>query len=369
MVNWIDLARPAGQPRLTSRSVTGMTPSRSAPKLGAAAHRKSTASPKETGITPDLSSASLSPAVEKLPCSPFLWKELAFRFSDDVSFDLFANQMNETIGPRGDCASSPSLSKSIESPRNSPFPLILQRQRFRRRSHTGSTGITTRAVAFSYGSAGFADDTYAEAGDSGSPSFAIRSGKAALVGTHTAVLSAFGTTTTYDTLVPRYVPALNTLMEATGLHMRKIDPSQTSLSVSGGAAAPPVPAGASFLVRISTTNGPMAADKWLRIWQSLPVTQLLKYERQDDSGPDPRHSAVEGSRQGKISCISAAVPGSCVVTLGLESDGSAQSYEFPVTTLPSFASWASGLEDPSWDGDSGQDGIPNLIEYAMGGPS
>jgi hypothetical protein len=58
--------------------------------------------PKETGITPDHSSAPLSPAVEKLPSSPILWKELAFRFSDDVSLDLFANQMNETIGRRGD---------------------------------------------------------------------------------------------------------------------------------------------------------------------------------------------------------------------------------------------------------------------------
>lgn len=238
---------------------------------------------------------------------------------------------------------------------------------------TGSAGITTRAVTFSYGSAGFADDAHAETGDSGSPSFAIRSGKAALVGTHTAVLSAFGTTTTYDTLVPHYAPALNTLMEATGLHMRKIDPSQTSLSVSGGVAAPPVRAGASFLLRISTTNGSMAADNVVANLAMPSGYAIAEIRAPGWFGTGPSTLRRGGFAAGEnaeleISCISAAVPGSFVVTLGLESDGSAlQSYEFPVTTLPSFASWASGLEDPSWDGDSDQDGIQNLIEYAMGG--
>lgn len=42
------------------------------------------------------------PVVEKIPSSQFLWKELAFRFSDDASLDLFATQLDETIGQRGD---------------------------------------------------------------------------------------------------------------------------------------------------------------------------------------------------------------------------------------------------------------------------
>ena len=40
--------------------------------------------------------------VEKIPSSRFLWKEIAFRFSDDASLDLFASQMDETTGQRGD---------------------------------------------------------------------------------------------------------------------------------------------------------------------------------------------------------------------------------------------------------------------------
>jgi hypothetical protein len=43
-----------------------------------------------------------TPVVEKISSSRFLWKELAFRFSDDASLDLLASQMDETIGQRGD---------------------------------------------------------------------------------------------------------------------------------------------------------------------------------------------------------------------------------------------------------------------------
>lgn len=43
-----------------------------------------------------------APVVEKIPSSRFLWKELVFQFSDDASLDLFASQMDGTVGQRGD---------------------------------------------------------------------------------------------------------------------------------------------------------------------------------------------------------------------------------------------------------------------------
>lgn len=43
-----------------------------------------------------------APQVEKIPSSRLLWKELAFRFSDDASLDLFAARLDEMIGLRGD---------------------------------------------------------------------------------------------------------------------------------------------------------------------------------------------------------------------------------------------------------------------------
>lgn len=43
-----------------------------------------------------------APIVEQIPSGRFLWTEIAFRFSDDASLDLFAAQMDETINQRGD---------------------------------------------------------------------------------------------------------------------------------------------------------------------------------------------------------------------------------------------------------------------------
>jgi DNA repair exonuclease SbcCD nuclease subunit len=42
------------------------------------------------------------PRVEKIPSSRFLWKEMAFRFSDDSSLELFTSLMDEQVGARGD---------------------------------------------------------------------------------------------------------------------------------------------------------------------------------------------------------------------------------------------------------------------------
>ena len=43
-----------------------------------------------------------APRVEKIPSSRFLWKELACRFSDDASLDLFATRLDAMLGTRGD---------------------------------------------------------------------------------------------------------------------------------------------------------------------------------------------------------------------------------------------------------------------------
>ena len=69
-----------------------------------------------------------------------------------------------------------------------------------------------------------------------------------------------------------------------------------------------------------------------------------------------------------VAMTSAPADGMFTVTLNLKSDGSAsQSFPLQIATLPSFASWASGLQDATLTGDSDQDGISNLIEYASGG--
>ncbi|MGL4398728.1 MAG: hypothetical protein ACRCXD_02560 [Luteolibacter sp.] len=120
---------------------------------------------------------------------------------------------------------------------------------------TGGAGIQTRAFTFSYtAAAGAVDDAYAQGGDSGSPSFAVREGKAALVGTHTAVLTALGTITTYDTLVPHYAREINALMETTGLRLRKINPPIATLTVTGTTMDPTIRTGEAFTYRFTINN-------------------------------------------------------------------------------------------------------------------
>ncbi len=47
-------------------------------------------------------SRGLVPVVEKISSSRFLWKEMAFRFSDDASLEVFAAELDTTIGLRSD---------------------------------------------------------------------------------------------------------------------------------------------------------------------------------------------------------------------------------------------------------------------------
>ncbi len=238
---------------------------------------------------------------------------------------------------------------------------------------TSGAGIKTRAFTFSYGSIGSADDAHAEVGDSGSPSLVNRSGMAALVGTHTAVLNALGTTTTYDTLVPHYAPEFNARMEATGLHLRKSDPPATSFSATGMATTAIIRTGQAFTCRVSITNESALADNI-----SASLTPPAGSSISGISAAGWYLTGATSLRRGGLAAgetvefdvtfPSAPNPGIIQISLNLKSDGSVpQAFQFPITILPSFAGWAAGLQDQSLTGDSDQDGISNLIEYASGG--
>lgn len=238
---------------------------------------------------------------------------------------------------------------------------------------TGGAAIQTRAFSFTYATAGSVDDAYAEGGDSGSPSFTVESGKAALVGTHTAIASAFGSTTTFDTLVPHYVPELNVRMEATGLRMRKINPPATSLTVTGSSITTNPRVAHPFVFRIQVTNGSAVADNVTADVDVPPGFAISSITAPDwfATGPSSlRRGGLHASQAltFDLHLTSTAPPGVATIIVHLKSDGSAaQSFAPSLTLLPSFAGWAAGLYDPSHAGDSDGDGISNLIEYATGG--
>lgn len=239
---------------------------------------------------------------------------------------------------------------------------------------TSGTNIRTRAFTFSYAvAAGFVDDCFAEVGDSGAPSFAVRSGKAALVGTHTAVLNAVNTTTTYDTLVPHYVPRLNELMEVTGLRMKKISPPLTSFAASAAPLDSAIRAGEPFALRITLTNGSAIADNVvteLSQQAGATVTSIARSDWYSTAVHSQRRGGMNVGQSLQFDVNFAGVPtaGTVQISLSVSSDGSgSQNFQFPVTIRPSFGEFSAGLTDMSSIGDSDGDGISNLIEYASGG--
>ncbi len=238
---------------------------------------------------------------------------------------------------------------------------------------TSGAGIKTRAFTFTYGPLGTADDARAEVGDSGSPSFALRSGQAALVGTHTAVATVSGTTTTFDTLVPHYAARLNSVMEAQGYHMRKINPAATAFNGSGASITPAVRALKPFVFRVTLTNGSAAADNIAARFTLPPGAVLSGIASTGWLSTDATTIRRGGMAAGEsvtidLSFSKAPASGNFQIGLTVTSDGSAsKTFGFPISVAPSYAEWADGLEDSSFAADGDGDGVGNLLEYAFGG--
>ncbi len=240
---------------------------------------------------------------------------------------------------------------------------------------TGGAGIQTRAFTFSYATAaGAVDDAYAQGGDSGSPSLVVRNGKVALVGTHTAVLTALGTITTYDTLVPHYAPEINSLMETTSLRLRKIDPPAAAFTITGATNDQTIRSGESFTYRFTITNTSAAEADNVHARFSVPVglslTQVTATGWRNNADGSVRRSGLSAGNAASFDLTFAAAPqaGTLQLSLTLKSDGSAsQSQDFPITIQPSYAGWVGGLAASGFNDDGDEDGISNLIEYACGG--
>ncbi|MGJ8641293.1 MAG: hypothetical protein ACSHYA_18025 [Opitutaceae bacterium] len=243
---------------------------------------------------------------------------------------------------------------------------------------TGGSGINqTRTFQMVYNSlGGFVDDAYVEIGDSGSPSLAKEGDRAAIVGTHTAVLNAGGLITTIDTFVPHYIEELNEVMAVDGFHMTKLTPPSTALTVT-----PTVPtvarAGYPFTISFSVENTELLNEaNNLVLSQTLPES-ALNLSAGGDDWVDASGSTSVALRRGGLD---ASQSSSISVTLTLESaqtfdseytiaaDEFAQaSANLQIEVIESYLSWSSGLVDSSFDGDEDSDGVSALLEYAFGG--
>jgi len=244
---------------------------------------------------------------------------------------------------------------------------------------TGGSGInSTRAMQFTYSTLGGGnDDAHAEAGDSGSPSLVVSGGRAAIVGTHTAVLSALGTTTTVDTFVPHYVEELNAVMESDGYHMTDANPASVALGLTQELPTGTIRAGYPFTITISVENQDLTNDtNNLRVVQTLPAQAELGLVSGTKWFPETAAGKVTALRGGlgpnTISSFMVDLtlpdPGSFTSALTLSYDEGATVIEhMPFTVIESYRSWSRDLSDGTPEADPDNDNIPNLLEYAFGG--
>lgn len=242
---------------------------------------------------------------------------------------------------------------------------------------TGASGInTTRTFQFNYASlTGSPDDVYAESGDSGSPSFVVTGGKAAVVGTHTAVLTAAGTTTTFDTFLPAYAAQVNTIMAADGYHLTAATPKTTTLGFTRQVLPAQPRAGYPVTIQYTLSNTGAAAANNVRFSFSAPVVQALNSTGDTawiislNSGTcDARRGGLATAGTTQLSIAFSPGAGTIQHTAACSCDESSPgNLTGEITVIESFKSWSAGLTNTAAEGDDDQDGFSNLLEYACGG--
>jgi hypothetical protein len=245
---------------------------------------------------------------------------------------------------------------------------------------TSGAGINdTRSLQFVYQSAGGGiDDAYVEVGDSGSPSLVNIGGRGAVVGIHTAVVSASATVTSIDSFVPHppYISQINAIMASDGYHMSQALPSSLALALE-----PVVPtvirAGypASLSLEINNPD-PLNAANNLKVALDYPGA----IQTYDASGPlwvaDVNGSSVAARKGGLAAAatttlstsFTAAAPLEFTLTVEYSADESGPvSQAIELQVIESYLSWSGALSDPAGSADIDSDQIPNLLEYAFGG--
>ena len=244
---------------------------------------------------------------------------------------------------------------------------------------TAGAGINqTRTYTFSYQTAaGLIDDAYAEIGDSGSPALVNVNGRAALVGTHTAVLNALGTINTIDSLVPSYAAKINNHFSPLGYHLTQVTPKPVTLTFSQ-TPPPLLRAGYPFSLTVPVANTAVIEEahnlRFRHSWAAIPGASSVTGANwvPDASQPSSLSARRGGLPAGQAAPLSVAGtisdPGTHTSTVRLTADGFAEiSQELSLTVIESYRSWSRGLSDAAASSDPDQDGIDNLSEYAFGG--
>lgn len=241
------------------------------------------------------------------------------------------------------------------------------------------TGISdTRCLYFIYRNAsGDADDCWFEAGDSGSPCFATVNGMPALVGTNSAVGTDTGIVANFSAFVPHYASKIDAILAVDGAAMTPVFPSAAGLVTDVEPSPQPLRQLAAGSAVFTVRNPGSAAAG------SISAVVTFGASAVPDNLDAPGWTVSGGGGSWTLERASLAPGGEVAFTvfwdivpevddlscsIGLTSDASPDAFlETAVEVAPSYAAWSQGLEEPGTDDDPDRDGVPNLIEYGLGG--
>ncbi|MEP4077803.1 trypsin-like serine protease [Haloferula sp.] len=243
----------------------------------------------------------------------------------------------------------------------------------------GSSGmLNSRYMLFEYRKfSGSPDEGRFEVGDSGSPTFVIDNGMAALVGIHSYVGETNVKYLNYDVFVPHYISELDAEMASLGYRMRPFNFSSTTLSGSSSVVETTPRQALPLTLEFAIGNTGANLTGNLEVEFSFPAGQE----------PDSVSAAgwvVYGSgtkwtlRKATLasaanetltaSWTAAPIVASVTPTITWRSDTVLDQDIAPSISLsPSYAAWASDLAEGELTDDPDKDSLINQIEYALGG--
>ena len=243
----------------------------------------------------------------------------------------------------------------------------------------GAAGmLTTRYMRFDYPKLiGDANEGRFEIGDSGSPTFTVVGGKAALIGTHSYVEEAPTSFRNYDAFVPHYASALDAQLAPLGYRMRPASFSPTTLTGVTSTVQPTprqaLPLALEFVIENTGANltGNLEVEFSFPTGQapdSISATGWVTY----GSGTKwtLRKATLEAAASGTLTASWTAAPviGAITPTITWRSDTVPDQSTTPTITLfPSYTAWAIGLTEGEFTDDPDQDHLLNQVEYALGG--
>ncbi|MFK7909377.1 MAG: hypothetical protein AB8F34_02125 [Akkermansiaceae bacterium] len=220
------------------------------------------------------------------------------------------------------------------------------------------------------------DDAYFINGDSGSPSFVVQDGIAALVGIHSVVSTSSNPILNFDSFVPHYISELNVIMEQDGYRMTKAIPGSTTLTLNHQLQADIIRAGHPFTIDLTLNNTGTTLAENLRLTNTfsngavVSNTSGSEWFDQSSSSETIARKAKVASFSNTVYSITASVPsaGTAQHNVTFSCDQFASSTQtFSIDVIGSFLSFTQGLADASVAGDDDLDGIGNLLEYVFGG--